>query len=325
SPTAGPPVRRQGLPQPAEPEDHPPQPAGGVRGDGGQREEAVRLLRGEVRDGHPTDPGEGTVERGSHTALHRWVGDPRQPSGEDMGNFYSAGREPIFFSHHANIDRLWSVYRDLRARMGRPRQFRRREWLDANFVFYDENGKLVRVRVADTLENERMGYTFQKVDLPWLRYREERVRDKKSKPKLKNKAAAVRSFVASDNPAFPVKLDKVSRSKKDKEKEEELLVIEGIEVDTAKFVRFEVYINDEDDKPDEVEDKAEYAGCYSQVPHRSSGEVMKTKIRLGLAEVLEDLDADDDDQVLVSLVPQAGGEDVTIGGVKIIYDDVDDD
>ncbi|KAL3632729.1 hypothetical protein CASFOL_025713 [Castilleja foliolosa] len=287
--------------------------------------------------GTPTDPGEGTVERGSHTALHRWVGDPRQPTGEDMGNFYSAGREPIFFSHHANIDRLWSVYRDLRAKRGRPRQFKQREWLDADFVFYDENAQLVRVRVEDTLENEAMGYKFQKVDNPWLSYREERVRDQKKKPKkaTNNVRSLLKKKVSDEAVNFPVKLDKIvqvlvdrpkkSRSKEEKEKEEELLVIEGIEVDTSKFVRFEVYVNDEDDKPDEEADKAEYAGCYSQVPHKSSGEVMKTKIRLGLSEVMEDLDADDDDQILVTLVPQAGGDEVTIGGIKIIYDDVDED
>ncbi|KAL3632735.1 hypothetical protein CASFOL_025719 [Castilleja foliolosa] len=270
--------------------------------------------------------------RGSHNAMHDWVGDPRHKM-EDMGNLYSAGRDPIFFSHHANIDRLWSVYRDLQAKRGLPWQFRQRDWLDANFVFYDENRNLVRVRVADALENEAMGYKFQKVDNPWLSYREERVRDQKKKPR--KAANNVRSKVSDEAVIFPVKLDKIvqvlvdrpkkSRSKEEKEKEEELLVIEGIEVDISKFVRFEVYVNDEDDEPNEEADKVEYVGCYSQVPHKSSGEVMKTKIRLGLSEVMEDLDADDDDQILVTLVPQAGGDEVTIGGIKIIYVDVDED
>ncbi|KAK6157444.1 hypothetical protein DH2020_011692 [Rehmannia glutinosa] len=236
--------------------------------------------------------GAGAVERGSHTALH---------------------------SHHANVDRLWSLFRGLRG--SKPKDFPDSDWLDSNFLFYDENAQLVRVRVADTLENEKMGYTFQKVDLPWLRFRPiARVR--------KSKAAATSNAPKATETNFPVKLDKVvkvlvdrpkkSRSKKDKENEEELLVIEGIEVDSAKFVRFEVYVNDEDDKPSELIDKAEYAGCYSQVPHKNSTKV-KSKIRLGLTELLEDLDVEDDDQILVSLVPKAGGEDITIGGIKIIY------
>ena len=35
-----------------------------------------------------------------------------RPNGEDMGNFYSAARGPVFFAHHGNIDRrLWHVWR----------------------------------------------------------------------------------------------------------------------------------------------------------------------------------------------------------------------
>ncbi|PIM98737.1 Catechol oxidase [Handroanthus impetiginosus] len=253
--------------------------------------------------GTEPDPGAGT--RGSHTALHVWVGEPTT-TGEDMGNFYSAGRDSIFFSHHANIDRLWSVWRGLRGE--KPKEFTEPDWLNANFLFYDENKNLVRVKVKDTLENEKMGYTFQKVHNPWLTKRPI-ARTKKSKVATTSPLPSVAETV------IPVKLDKVvkvlvdrpkkSRSKQDKEKEEELLVIEGIEVDTAKF-------------PEELLDKAEYAGCYSQVPHKNSTKV-KSRIRLALTELLEDLEVEDDDKILVSLVPKAGGEDISIGGIKIIY------
>ncbi|KAK6157445.1 hypothetical protein DH2020_011693 [Rehmannia glutinosa] len=177
--------------------------------------------------GTKPDPGAGSVERGPHTAMHVWTGQAT-PTGEDMGNFYSAARDSIFFSHHANVDRLWSLFSGLRSG-SKPKDFPDSDWLDSNFLFYDENAQLVRVRVADTLENEKMGYTFQKVDLPWL----------KSRP-------------------------------------------------------------------------------TARVPHKNSTKV-KSKIRLGLTELLEDLDVEDDDQILVSLVPKAGGEDITIGGIKIIY------
>ncbi|KAL8031879.1 hypothetical protein ABFX02_13G058200 [Erythranthe guttata] len=268
--------------------------------------------------GTAPDPGPGTVERGSHTALHVWVGE-NTPTGEDMGNFYSAGRESLFYSHHANIDRLWSTWQGLRGK--KPKGFKDKDWLDATYLFYDENSNLVQVNVKDALDNEKMGYTYQKVDNPWVNYR--------PKPKVKKSKAALNSKApTATDTIFPVKLDKVvkvlvdrprkSRSKKDKEDEEELLVIEGIEVDNSKFVRFEVFINDEDDKPEDLRDKAEFAGAYSQVPHKNSTRT-KSKIRLGLTELLEDLDVEDDDQILVALVPKAGGEDITIGGIKIIY------
>ncbi|KAG6398104.1 hypothetical protein SASPL_139556 [Salvia splendens] len=260
--------------------------------------------------GTAPDPGPGTVERGSHTALHAWVGDPRSPAGEDMGNFYSTARDPIFYSLHANVDRLWSVWRGLRGH--RPKEFEDEDWLEASFVFYDENAQLVRVRVKDTLEDEKMGFSYQKVDLPWL--------DKRPKARVRRSRIASKAVGVSN--VFPVKLDKVVRvlveRPKRKKGEEELLVIEGIEVDTSKFVRFEVFVNDEDDEPGEVKERAEYAGGYSQVPHKNSTKV-KSKIRLGLRELLEDLDVEDDDKILVTLVPRAGGEDITIGGVKIIY------
>ncbi|KAG8364792.1 hypothetical protein BUALT_Bualt18G0035600 [Buddleja alternifolia] len=266
--------------------------------------------------GTEPSPGPGSVERGSHIALHGWVGEAT-PSGMDMGNLYSTGRDPLFFSHHANVDRLWTIWRGLRE--SKPKDFPDFDWLNADFLFYDENARLVRVKVVDTLDNEKMGYIYQDVDLPWLKNRPT-ARVKKSK-------VAASSGAQPAETVFPVKLDKVvkvlvnrpkkSRSKKDKEKEEELLVIEGIEVDTATFVKFDVFVNDEDDKPDEF-DKAEYAGCYSQVPHKNSMTV-NTTIRLGLTELMEDLDAEDDEKILVSLVPKAGGEIITIGGVKIIY------
>ncbi|KAK4484610.1 hypothetical protein RD792_007199 [Penstemon davidsonii] len=266
--------------------------------------------------GSTPDPGPGTIERGSHTSLHVWVGQATK-SGEDMGNFYSAGLEPLFFSHHTNIDRLWTIWRKLRG--SKPKDFNESDWLDSSYLFYDENAQLVRVKVSDTLDQDKLGYFFQEVDTPWLKNR--------PKPRVKKSKIATTSSAPKADSVFPVKLDKVvkvlvdrpkkSRSKKNKEEEEELLVIEGIEVDSAKFVRFDVFVNDEDDKPDEI-DKAEYVGCYSQVPHKNSTGV-KSKIRLGLTELLEDLDVEDDDKILVSLVPKANGDDINIGGIKIIY------
>lgn len=266
--------------------------------------------------GTAPSPGPGSVERGSHIAVHAWVGE-NTTGAEDMGNFYSTARDPIFFSHHANVDRLWTVWRGLRG--SKPKEFDNHDWLNADFLFYDEHAQLVRVKVGDTLDNQKLGYVYQDVELPWVKKRP-LARFKKSKVAKLYKAETV----------FPVKLDKVvkvvvdrpkkSRSEKEKEREEELLVIEGIEVETGKFVKFDVFVNEEEEKHDEV-DKAEYVGCYSQLPHKNSSKV-KAKIRLGLSEVLEDLDVEDDDKVLVSLVPKAGGEEITIGGVKIVYDSI---
>ena len=62
-----------------------------------------RRRRQPYRPGDEPDPGAGTIENTPHNILHFWSGDPRQPNGEDMGNFYSAGRDPVFFAHHGNV------------------------------------------------------------------------------------------------------------------------------------------------------------------------------------------------------------------------------
>ncbi|XP_022854028.1 polyphenol oxidase I, chloroplastic-like [Olea europaea var. sylvestris] len=270
------------------------------------------------RAGDAVNPGAGASERGTHTAIHLYVGDPRETRREDLGNFYSAGRDPIFYCHHANVDRMWKIWRDLRG--SKPKDFNDKDWLNASFVFYDENAQLVRVKVSDTLSNERMGYVYQQVDIPWLNFRPQaRVQ--------RSKVATTSGAPSTADIKFPLALDKItkilvtrpkkSRKQRDKEREEELLVIDGIEVETANFVKFDVFVNDEDDKIDEL-DKSEYVGTFAQVPHSHKGpKKVKTSIRLGLTELLEDLDVEDDDSILVSLVPRAG--DVTIGGIKIIY------
>ncbi|KAL8504018.1 hypothetical protein ACS0TY_022668 [Phlomoides rotata] len=269
--------------------------------------------------GTKPSPGQGTVERGSHDAVHIWVGQNTK-QGFDLGNFGTASRDSLFCAHHANIDRLWTVWRNLPH--NGPRTITSSEWLNANFLFYNEKKQLVRVYVKDTLDQAKMGYQYQKVDNPWLL---------KPKPYHKKSYVSSKQNRALEKINFPVKLDKVikilverpkkKRSDEEKEKEEELLVIEGIEADMSYAVRFEVYLNDVDDNPEELIDKAEYLGCYSQVPHKTSKTTFKSMIRLGLTEVLEDLEIEDDDKILVSIVPRAEGERITIGGINIVYVD----
>ncbi|KAL6651414.1 hypothetical protein ACP70R_010339 [Stipagrostis hirtigluma subsp. patula] len=118
------------------------------------------------RQGDKPRPGAGTVEEVPHGPVHEWTGDPRQPNGEDMGEIYSAARDPIFYAHHGNVDRLWNVWKGLRP--GVNTDFADRDYLDASFLFYDEEARLVRVRVRDCLDTDALRYTYQNVPLPWL-------------------------------------------------------------------------------------------------------------------------------------------------------------
>ncbi|XP_071706227.1 polyphenol oxidase, chloroplastic-like [Rutidosis leptorrhynchoides] len=274
--------------------------------------------------------GGGSLESLPHGPVHIWTGDSTQPNGEDMGNFYSAARDPIFYAHHSNIDRLWSVWKTLG---GRRNDFADNDWLDASFLFYNENAEMVRVKVRDCVDSKNLGYVYQDVATQWIESKPTpRVKRVLSKIKKLGSARADEVHHRFAKDVFPTNLDKPikvlvkrpkkSRSKKQKDEEEEILVIEGIEVKRDAFVKFDVFVNDEDEGTSATADKTEFAGSFVNVPHKHKhGKNVKTKLRLGISELMDDLDAEDDENVFVTLVPRNGGDDVFIKGIKIELED----
>ncbi|GAA0173759.1 hypothetical protein LIER_27307 [Lithospermum erythrorhizon] len=275
------------------------------------------------RAGDQPDLGGGSLEGVPHGPVHLWSGDRTQPNFENMGNFYSAGRDPLFYAHHSNCDRMWSIWKTLG---GRRQDFTDPDWLNASFLFYDESAQLVRIKVKDTLDSAKLGYTYQNVQIPWLK---SRPTPRVSAPvkKLQKLGVANAADAPSPKDVLPATLEKTlrfmvkrptkKRSKKEKDEKEEVLVIEGIEVDTDVFAKFDVFINDEDD-PKSAPDKSEFAGSFVNVPHKhKSSKKIKTKLRLAITEVMEDLDTEGDEHIMVTLVPKNNGGRVTIGGIKI--------
>nr|WMB80850.1 PPO-2 [Aphelandra squarrosa] len=280
------------------------------------------------RRGENPNPGPGSIENTPHGPVHVWTGDSTQPNLENMGNFYSAGRDPIFFAHHSNIDRLWNVWKTLG---GRRQDISDSDYLDASLIFYDENAQMVRVKVRDCLDQAKLGYAYQEVENPWLQSRPT-PRISSAVRRLKNLVKARATDTHHDpRHVFPAKLDKVlkvmvkrpkkKRSRKEKEELEEILVIQGIEVDRDAYAKFDVFINDEDDQVSTPEN-TEFAGSFVNVPHKHKHvRKIKTQLRLSITDILEDLDAEDDDHVLVTLVPSNAGESITVHGIKIELDD----
>ncbi|PIA30668.1 hypothetical protein AQUCO_05400045v1 [Aquilegia coerulea] len=285
---------------------------------------AQLFLGSPYRAGDEPDPGPGSFENVPHGTVHLWAGDRTQPNNENMGNFYSAGRDPIFFCHHSNIDRMWTIWKGLG---GKRKDFTDPDWLNAGFLFYDENKQLVRVKVRDCLDQKNLRYTYQEVDIPWLKTRPTAG---KAKAPVAPKKASPRSLNSREESSniFPRALDSVvkvkvarpkkSRSKKEKEDEEEILVIEGIEYDRDSMVKIDIYINDEDETTTNPA-QSEFAGSFVNVPHKHGMKMKKlnTCLRLGIADLLEEIDAEDDDEIVVTLVPRQG-KDVTIQGIKIV-------
>ena len=85
------------------------------------------------------------------------------------------------------------------------------------------------------------------------------------------------------------------------------MLIKGIKFNGDKFVKFDVFVNyNEDDVMVSSGEESEFAGSFAQLPHGINGDdmVMRSGVRFGLTEVLEDIEAEDDEFILVMLVPK---------------------
>ncbi|MED6150514.1 hypothetical protein PIB30_073074 [Stylosanthes scabra] len=283
------------------------------------------FMGGVYRFGDQAQPAIGSVEQAPHNTVHKWVGRADLPSQEDMGTFYTAARDPIFYPHHTNIDRLWGIWTSLDG--GRQDYRDDQDWLDSEFYFYDENLDLVRVNIRDSLDTKKLGYVYEEFEIPWLN-----ASPKPSRTKLERQAKKA-SFLASQNPIttttatkFPLVLDsKVSvavtrpkklRSKLEKEREEEVLVIEIVDLHSDKDVKFDVHVDD-DEEMLSGPDKAEFVGTFTSVPH--GRHKSKTRFMVAISKVLENLEAEEDEIIVVTLAPIVGKGLVSIGSIKVEY------
>ncbi|PWA74481.1 polyphenol oxidase F protein [Artemisia annua] len=264
----------------------------------------------------------GSIEGGVHTSVHAWVGNPRMANSEDMGNFYSAGYDPVFYCHHSNVDRMWSLWKN-EVNDGDNVDPDSPDWLDASYVFYDENKNLVRVYNRDCVDTASLGYKYADSPIPWTTY--------------SPTAHAPESHIATDSIGtvdkvedvkFPVKLDKtvkvlvkrpaINRTKQEKKKVKEMLVLNGIQFDGTTTFKFDVLVNDVDDGTDITAANSEFAGTFESLQHGIAGGMkMESGAVFGITELLEDLKSEDDEYVLVSLVPKGGSENVTVSEIKI--------
>jgi hypothetical protein len=103
--------------------------------------------------------GFGLLEQVPHNIVHVLVGgdevDPCQAGW--MCDPNCAAEDPIFWMHHSNIDRLWSVWND--AGHGNPD--RNPVWADFPFEFYDETGTKQTMRPSEVSSLTEMDYTYE--------------------------------------------------------------------------------------------------------------------------------------------------------------------
>ncbi|KAL3330692.1 hypothetical protein AABB24_034485 [Solanum stoloniferum] len=268
----------------------------------------------------------GTVEVIPHSPVHIWAGtrrgsilpDGKTSNGEDMGHFYSAGLDPVFYCHHSNVDRMWNEWKDIG---GKRTDIQNKDWLNSEFFFYDESGNPFKVKVRDCLDTKKMGYDYKPMATPWRNF----------KPKTKASAGKVNtSSIPPVSQVFPLaKLDKAisfsinrptsSRTQQEKNAQEEMLTFNSIRYDNRGYIRFDVFLNVDNNVNANELDKAEFAGSYTNLPHvHRAGEtnhIATVDFQLAITELLEDIGLEDEETIAVTLVPKKG--DISIGGVEI--------
>ncbi|CAA9233109.1 MAG: probable oxidoreductase protein [uncultured Acidimicrobiales bacterium] len=94
----------------------------------------------------------GDLERTPHNDMHVIIGGTGL-----MGDPNRAALDPIFWLHHANIDRLWSEWIVLADGRANPTD---RTWRNQRFPFADERGTIVQRTVNQSLSTQALGYTY---------------------------------------------------------------------------------------------------------------------------------------------------------------------
>src|SRR5580765_7369925 len=81
--------------------------------------------------------------------------------GGDMAEFSTVGADPIFYLHHANIDRLWESWN----RLGNTNPTDPK-YLDRTFAYGDRSGKRVDLLVNAADRVAQLGYEYDTYELP---------------------------------------------------------------------------------------------------------------------------------------------------------------
>jgi polyphenol oxidase len=91
--------------------------------------------------------GPGSIEGTPHGPVHSWVNTKQ-------ATFKDSASDPIFFAHHANVDRLWNLWKTLPG--GARHDISDPDYLNTLFTFYNEDGALVTASVAQALQIDQL-------------------------------------------------------------------------------------------------------------------------------------------------------------------------
>jgi tyrosinase len=116
--------------------------------------EAQRVFGGARVSGLRVAAAAGGIESTPHNLVHMTIGLQG-----DMGSPTTAARDPIFWLHHANIDRMWVKWTD--REHGRLAPLDDQIWMKTKFSFVDEDGRDRTMSGAEVLDTQfQLGYRY---------------------------------------------------------------------------------------------------------------------------------------------------------------------
>ena len=126
--------------------------------------EINRTFGGIARPNSANGYGNNRLEGTPHGPIHNYVGgENANGDGGDMGDFETAARDPIFFAHHGNLDRLWETWRrDAAKKATEPKVD---AFLKHKFVFTWLDGTPVEISAGETLDTKQLGFTYDTLEV----------------------------------------------------------------------------------------------------------------------------------------------------------------
>jgi tyrosinase len=274
----------------------------------------------------------GKLEQTPHGSVHVEVGG-------DMAGFDTAGLDPVFWMHHANIDRLWVVWL---GQTGMQNPDPNGSWGTTPSHFHDASGGAVSGNAAGVLQTETLGYKYEDTSLPAPPPRRRARRVPRELPPdqpaelvgateepLELTGATQRVALSVGEPTGPA----ARRRSGGGEAERVLLALEGIEGERNPGVTYAVFVNLPDDADVDEEPESHYVGTLSffgieqtrRVDTDAGGHGLAHSFDItGLVSELQDANDWDPDDVTVTFVPlrrgrarRRGGADAEGGGPPV--------
>jgi polyphenol oxidase len=208
---------------------------------------------------------QGHLEAYPHNAIHGWVGG----NDGDMGSFDTAARDILFFAHHANIDRLWDVWRGTNATPAHTNPANP-EWANQWFNFWAPDGTPVSNKVSDTVDLTRMNVVYDDCQ------------PQGGAPVARPNVAQQQPFAPAGPPAtIGAKIQRQVRPREAGPLSGDEVLIEGVEVPHHVSLRLRVFINKDDATAQTSLDDPHYAGTIFIVPMSSKPAGAHDKVKHG--------------------------------------------